>query len=57
MRSFIIAAAASFVLTAAACAIAAWAMWGREHVGPQSAGSLHAVSAHHVRSIPLWIPG
>jgi hypothetical protein len=57
MRSFIIAALASFVLTAAACAVVAWAMWERTHVGPQSAGGLHAVSAHHARSPPLWIPG
>ena len=57
MRSFILAAAASFVLTAAACAIAAWAMWGQTHVGVQSARNMHAVSVHQVRSIPLRVPG
>jgi len=54
MRSFIIATVASFALTAAACAIAAWAMWGRPLADH---GSLHAFSPHHARSLPLWIAG
>jgi len=56
MRSFIIAAVASFTLTAAACAVLAWTTWGRVHAEARS-GSLHDVSAHRVRSLPLWIPG
>jgi hypothetical protein len=57
MRHFFIAAAASFALTAAACATAAYTMWGRSHADSQHAVSLHDLPAHHGRSLPLWIPG
>jgi hypothetical protein len=50
MRNFIVAVLASFAVTAAACALAALAVWDWSHLGIQGAVSLHDLPV-------FWIPG
>jgi hypothetical protein len=35
----------------------AFAVLGQSHVDSKRAMSLHNLSVHHTRSLPLWIPG
>ncbi len=57
MRKLVITAIATVALIAAVGASAAFAVLGPSHVDTQRAMILHNLSAHHIRSLPLWIPG
>ena len=57
MRKLIITAITTVALIAAAGASTAFALLGQSHVDTQRATTLHNLSVHHIRSLPLWMPG
>jgi hypothetical protein len=57
MRKLIITAVATVALSVVVGGSAAFAVLGQSHVASQRAAILHNLSAHHIRSLPLWIPG